>query len=82
MKSVLFRGIEVEYNEKSLRNYGIQYAIAEGGAESFKAMDVVFGGQFGDKKSLEVAELIGGTMDDMAELINAISEAEGDDTKN
>jgi len=96
MKSVLFRGIEIEYNEKSLRNYGIQYNIAKGGAAQFSAMDVVFGGKYGDGTSVKVSELFGtpleeldGSKDDvpetgdiLADIFAAILEAEGDDTKN
>lgn len=77
MKSVKFEGHEIEYSSTAVHSWSVQRRIARGGSDGFDAVDAILGG-----KADEVAELIGGSIEDIARLMEAISEAEGADAKN
>lgn len=77
MKSIKHKGIEIEYSAEAVHGWAIQRRLARGGNDAFEAVDTILNG-----KADDIAELLGGSMDAMTELINAIAEAEGTDAKN
>lgn len=76
-KTITFRKHKVTYDADAITSWRVQKLMAAGGLSSFEAVDVILCG-----KSDEVADLIGGSMDDMAELITAIVALEGKQAKN
>lgn len=77
MKTVIFEGHEIEYSPTAVHGWSVQRRIARGGSDGFDAVDTILGG-----KADEVADLIGGTVEDMARLMEAIADAEGTNAKN
>lgn len=77
MKSVKFHDHEIEYSSEAVHGWSVQRRIARGGSDAFDAIDVILGG-----KADEVADMLGGSMEVMGELVTAIAEAEGADAKN
>ena len=70
MKTIEFRGYEIEYNEKVFKSWKFQrqYASLEGPAQMFATYDAVL-----DGKADEVAELLGDDVDAMGDLLAAIT---------
>lgn len=77
MKSVKYDGHEVEYSHEAVHSWSVQRRIARGGSDAFDAIDAILGG-----RADEVAEELGGSMEAMSALMDAIAEAEGADAKN
>lgn len=79
MKTITFNEQEITFDDEKLTDWKIQRAMAnthdlEG---IFNACDEVLCG-----KADEIAEALGGKMDTMTELMKAIAESAGDESKN
>lgn len=78
MRTIKFRGHEIEYDERSLKSWKLQRQIASAGtAAAFDAADAILVG-----KADEVAELLGDDVDAMGDLLQAIVTEIGGTAKN
>lgn len=78
MRTIKFRGHEIQYDERSLKSWKLQRQIASAGnAAAFDAADVILMG-----KADEVAELLGDDIDAMGELLQEIVVELGGTAKN
>lgn len=79
MKTIVFRGIEVEYNERLLKSWKFQrrFAAAEGAEQVFMTADELLLG-----KSDEIAEQLGDDIEVMGELLTAIGSKMAGEAKN
>lgn len=76
-KVITFKKHKVKYDADAIGSWRVQRLMAAGGSSAFEAVDIILLG-----RSDEVADLVGGGMDDMAELITAIVALEGGAAKN
>lgn len=82
MRTIKFQGLEIEYNERSLKSWKLQKTLARAtstGDQSaaFDAADIILMG-----KSDEIAELLDDDADAMGELLQAILAETGGEAKN
>lgn len=76
-KTIHFKKKTFTYDGDALMSWRVQRLIAQGGSGSFDAIDAILCG-----KADEVAEALGGGIDEMAELVTAIVALEGGKAKN
>ena len=72
MATITVDGIEFEYDENALRSYRVIRGITsyqKDPAGFFDALDIIFAG-----KSVEYADALGGSLDDMSRLVTAVME--------
>lgn len=79
MKTIVFRGIEVEYDERVMKSWKFQrrFANAEGAQQLFVTADALL-----DGKADEIAELLGDDVEVMGELIKEIFSTLNGEPKN
>lgn len=82
MRTITFQGHKVKYDERCLRSWKMQRAIARATSTgdpnaSFEAADTILMG-----KADEIAELLGDDIDTMGELLQAIVNEVGGEAKN
>lgn len=78
-KTIEFRGIEIEYNEKALTSWKFQrqFASLDGNLQIFASADALLYG-----KADEVAEELGDDINTMGELLSAIMDDMTGEAKN
>ena len=77
MSTIEFNGKKIKYDPKAIRKWSVQRGLVTPGAETFASYDAILCG-----KADEVAELLGDDLQQMVDLMLAISEKESGEAKN
>lgn len=67
MATITFEGQTIDYDAKAVKRWSVQKMLVMGGAETYKAVDIILCG-----RSDDVALLFGDDADKMTELLTAI----------
>lgn len=80
MKKFTFEGNEYEYNPDAFKNYAVLKKLANAEKDisgAFYAFNAIFAG-----KDEEYAEMLGGDIEKLGELVSAAAEHHGGEVKN